>query len=200
MFMPPKRERGQQAGKVRIIAGEWRGRKLPICEIDGLRPTGDRVRETLFNWLQDDIYGARCLDLFAGTGALGFEALSRGARHLSFVEEHKLAAAQIRDNIKLLNATAQVYNCQADEFLGNYRDPRFDLIFIDPPFAADLWQATFSAIERANCLAENALVYVESPVDSSLIFPSTWTLKKSKRMGSIQASLLGCQARREVLP
>lgn len=155
-----------------------------------MRPTGDRVRETLFNWLQAEVYAAHCLDLFAGTGALGFEALSRGARYLEFVEAHKQAAAQIRENIALLKANARIHNACAQDFLDNWHGEAFNIVFIDPPFAANLWEPIFQALLRANCLAENALIYVESPLNTPLIFPANWEVQKSKTSGSVRYQLL----------
>ena len=182
--------RDQKAGKVRIIGGEWRGRKLPVCALDGLRPTGDRVRETLFNWLQADIRATNCLDLFAGTGALGFEALSRAAKHVDFVEKHKQAALQLEENIKLLKAQAQVRNTSAEDYLSNFEGEKYGLVFIDPPFAANLWQDTFEALINADCLTENALVYLESPINPEFTLPPGWEIQKSKNFGSIAAKVL----------
>ena len=176
-------------GKLRIIAGEWRGRKLPIFSLDGLRPSGDRTRETLFNWLQADIVKAHCADLFAGTGALGFEALSRGATHVEFVENHAKVAALLGENTSLLQAQAKVNSCTAEHFLATYSGPAFDLVFIDPPFAANLWQATFTAINKNHLLVSEALVYVEAPAESIPAIPENWSVEKSKKIGAVQAIL-----------
>src|SRR5450432_2048001 len=120
---------------VRIIGGEWRGRRINFPDIPGLRPTPDRVRETLFNWLQQAVAGARCLDLFAGSGALGLEALSRGAKALAFVEQAVPAARALREQLMRLGATsrAQVFEMGAARFLRSAGEP-FDIVFLDPPF------------------------------------------------------------------
>ena len=119
---------------LRIIGGEWRSRKLKFADVPGLRPTPDRVRETLFNWLQWHVPGARCLDLFAGSGALGLEALSRGARDVVMVEKHPAAAQALRDNLTLLGArNARLVHDDALRYLGRVT-VAFDLIFLDPPF------------------------------------------------------------------
>lgn len=176
-------------GKIRIIAGEWRGRKLPVAALEGLRPTGDRVRETLFNWLQGDVAGAQCLDLFAGTGALGFEALSRGASHTDFVEPQKLAAAQLQTNTDLLKAKARIHRCTALDFLKSYQGPAFDLVFIDPPFAANLWSETIRQLSSSKYLASKACIYIEAPETAIVPVPPEWQLHKSRTAGNIRFSL-----------
>jgi len=128
-------------GSIRIIAGEWRGRKLPVIDVDGLRPTSDRIRETLFNWLMPYLSGSRCLDLFAGTGALGFEAASRGAHNVDFVESHRQVSQALSENIKLLEANAIVHNMAANAFLTRSATESFDLVFVDPPFAENMVQS-----------------------------------------------------------
>ncbi|GKT13033.1 MAG: 16S rRNA (guanine966-N2)-methyltransferase [Thiomicrorhabdus sp.] len=128
-------------GEVRIIGGDWRGRKLPVLQSDGLRPTSDRVRETIFNWLQFDIAGANCLDVFAGSGALGFEALSRGAKSATFLELSMPAVKQLQRNLQLLKASnAQVIQGDSLQWLDKPAEQHFDLIFLDPPFNQDLMQ------------------------------------------------------------
>ncbi len=178
----------KSAGKLRIIAGQWRGRKLAVADVDGLRPTGDRIRETLFNWLQADIYGARCLDLFAGSGALGFEALSRGAAAVDFVEPHPKAAKQLRENCKLLSAEASIHEQEADQFLRKTRTP-YSLVFIDPPFSLKVWEASFRALEEGQLLTEDAMIYIESPVGSEIVTPASWEKSKSKASGRVQFAL-----------
>ncbi|HET7126370.1 MAG TPA: 16S rRNA (guanine(966)-N(2))-methyltransferase RsmD [Lysobacter sp.] len=150
-------------GSVRIIGGRWRGTRLPVADVAGLRPTSDRVRETLFNWLASVLPGARVLDLFAGSGALGLEALSRGAREALLVERDAKLAESLRQTIARLNAQDQAQVVVADA-LALLRAPlhgRFDIVFLDPPFAADLWPAAFAALPP--WLADEARVYVESP-------------------------------------
>lgn len=181
--------RSSGTGKIRIIAGEWRGRKLPVAALEGLRPTGDRIRETLFNWLQGEIYGARCLDLFAGSGALGFEALSRGANHTDFVESQAKAATQIQDNIELLKARATAHICKAGDFLRSYDGPAFNLVFLDPPFAENLWEDTIKQLNNGKCLASDACIYLEAPVNTKILVPPEWELSKSRSTGNVSFSL-----------
>ena len=150
-------------GSVRIIGGRWRGTRLPVLEAAGLRPTSDRVRETLFNWLASALPGARVLDLFAGSGALGLEALSRGAGEALLVERDAKLAESLRQTVARLDAgnEARVVVADALAFLRAPLHGRFDLVFLDPPFAADLWPAAFAALPP--WLADDAWLYVESP-------------------------------------
>lgn len=160
------------AGVVRIIGGDWRGTRLPVADRDGLRPTADRVRETLFNWLQPMLPGARVLDLFAGTGALGLEAVSRGAREAVLVECDPQLAEGLRQLAAKLPGGERVQVVCADALSWLRRTPgssglagfdlaRFNLVFVDPPFAGDLWRPAFEALEGH--LADEAWLYVESP-------------------------------------
>jgi 16S rRNA (guanine966-N2)-methyltransferase len=153
-------------GKVRIIGGRWRGTRLPVAGMAGLRPTSDRARETLFNWLQPALPGARVLDLFAGSGALGLESLSRGAREAVLVERDRAAAESLRQVVARLHAQAeaQVVAADAIAFLRTPLQGRFDIVFVDPPFAAGLWPQVFAALPP--WLAEAAWLYVESPADA----------------------------------
>lgn len=171
--------------QLRIIGGQWRSRKLPIPSVEGLRPTSDRLRETLFNWLAPDIHGAHCIDMFAGTGALGIEALSRGAASCQFIEFNRNAADQLAQNLSLLKAE------QASVFRGSALDwkgpQRFDIAFIDPPFAKDFWQAASQHIDLY--LQDEALIYVESPRDQQLQLPQHWREHKSSKAGNVQAQL-----------
>ena len=157
------------AGVVRIIGGDWRGTRLPVADRDGLRPTADRVRETLFNWLQPMLPGARVLDLFAGTGALGLEAVSRGAREAVLVERDPQLADGLRqlaaklpggERVQVVCADAPGWLRQASGVAG-FDPAGFDLVFVDPPFAGDLWRPAFDALEGH--LADGAWLYVESP-------------------------------------
>src|SRR5210317_1361034 len=125
-------------GRLRIVAGKWRSRLLDIADVPGLRPTSERIRETLFNWLAPSIQGARCLDLFAGTGALGFEALSRGATLVIFVENSRRAARAIEKSAQILDAAgAVVHRGDANDYLRDAAPASFDIVFLDPPFADD---------------------------------------------------------------
>ena len=181
-----------QAGRLRIVAGNWRSRLLEIADVEGLRPTSERVRETLFNWLAPQIHGARCLDAFAGTGALGLEALSRGAGSVVFVERSPIAANQLRRNIDVLDARgATVLQQDALEFLRHATAGPFDLVFLDPPFAADLVEETCRLLNQRRLLAEDALVYVELPrrgVEPN--FPSGWQVQKNKTAGNVRYMLV----------
>ena len=133
-------------GRLRIVAGEWRGRRLPVLDQPGLRPTPDRVRETLFNWLAPLITGARCLDLFAGSGALGFEAASRGAGRVAMIEKSANLVRVLRENRLLLDARqVEVIQADAGLWLAGQAEP-FDLVFLDPPFAENLLGPTLSLI------------------------------------------------------
>src|ERR1700761_9030792 len=139
-------------GRVRIIGGSLRGSKLDVPDFAGLRPTPDRVRETLFNWLMPVIEGARCLDLFAGTGALGIEALSRGAAHVDFVESDAQLARMLRDNLARLKQTASVLQSAASRFLES-AGGEYDVVFLDPPFGDDLWDRVMTALETHHRLS-----------------------------------------------
>lgn len=182
--------RGHNANTVRIIGGQWRSRRLPFPDAPGLRPTPDRVRETLFNWLQYDIHGARCLDLYAGSGALGFEALSRGAGSAVLVEQHAQAARQLTQSAQLLKTTdAHIVNSEAIHYLQRTTDS-FDIVFIDPPFDLSAWRGVIDALDTRGCLATNALVYIESPAHGEpLIIPTHWTLAKRGTAGEVQYAL-----------
>lgn len=177
--------------QLRIIGGLWRGRKLSFPDVDGLRPTGDRIRETLFNWLAPEIQGSRCLDLFAGSGALGIEALSRGAAASIMVERDVKAAAQLKSNLEILKAEAgRIVNADALSLLqkGNTDEP-YHIIFIDPPFQLKLWQAVIEALEAGNWLAENATIYIESSRDDDYHPPINWQLHRDKHAGAVSYRL-----------
>lgn len=174
-------------GSVRIVGGRWRGRRLPVLQRPGLRPTGDRQRETLFNWLQGALPDARCLDLFAGSGALGLEALSRGAQCLQAVELDKGVAAQLRENFSLLGADATVQQGDWQNFLRT-NEQRFDVVFIDPPFAKQLLNEVLPMLDQH--LAGEAWVYVEDDASHEVpVFPERWKLKKEKISGGTAVRL-----------
>jgi 16S rRNA (guanine966-N2)-methyltransferase len=163
------------AGQVRIIGGRWRGTKLAVQDRPGLRPSSDRVRETLFNWLMPALPGARVLDLFAGTGVLGLEALSRGATHAVLVERDPGLAAALREAVAKLSAPAEVHAADALAWLGG-RGGAFDLVFLDPPFADGLWEQAIDGLR--NHLATGAWIYVESPAGTAPRVPAGWTLHR----------------------
>ncbi|MBU2891785.1 16S rRNA (guanine(966)-N(2))-methyltransferase RsmD [Colwellia sp. D2M02] len=171
-------------GQIRIIAGKHRGRKLPVLMADGLRPTTDRVKETVFNWLMPYIPQAQCLDCFAGSGGLGFEALSRGAKTVTLIELNKAAAKQLQANKALLSANEiNVINNDALSFLQQTTDT-FDVVFIDPPFRQNLVAQTAIAL-NAGKLTDNAMIYVEMEVESTQQLPSNWALLKEKTAGQV---------------
>ena len=177
-----------QRNRLRIIGGEWRSRLLNFADIPDLRPTPDRVRETLFNWLQETIAGARCLDLFAGSGALGFEALSRGAREVVALELDGKAVAAIRQNAKLLQTEGmQLVQKNVLEWLQhNAEAQRFDVVFLDPPYSAGLYESCLRLLHEHGWLAPRAYVYLEADEDlERLKLPAGWELIRSKRAGGV---------------
>ena len=190
-----KRARGGNAnsppGRLRIVAGNWRSRLLEIADVPGLRPTTERVRETLFNWLAPSIEGSRCLDLFAGTGALGLEALSRGAGHAVFVEKSPRAAAALQRNINVLGAdNAQVIAGDAEDYLRTASD-QFDLVFLDPPFADDRIGDTCQALNGSGLLAPGATVYLEQDrAAPEPGLPTDWKIIKNKTAGNVRYALV----------
>ena len=183
------RERSGPPGKLRIIAGSLRGSRLTVPDKAGLRPTSDRIRETLFNWLAPVIDGARCLDLFAGTGALGIEALSRGAASCTLVESDRALARLIEENLARLKVeNARVVATDAAGMLAGTAQP-FDVVFLDPPFGADLWNESARRLESGGWLSGDAWIYVESPVDAELALPPTWMLHREGRAGAVRYAL-----------
>ncbi len=177
-----------KTGQLRIIGGQWRGRKLTFSPVPGLRPTADRVRETLFNWLAPVIHGARCVDLYAGSGALGLEALSRGAAYCDFVDISPVALDQIRSHLSVLDAAdrAGCHRETASSFLQHTGPGPWDIAFIDPPFGGDLVAPTCDLLARRNLLSANALVYIESGTgEQAPTLPTDWSLHREKRAGSV---------------
>ena len=165
-------------GQVRIIGGKWRNTRLPVADADGLRPTSDRARETLFNWLQPMLPGARVLDLFAGSGALGFEALSRGAREAVLVERDARQCETLRGIARRLpgGEAASIVHADALAFLRAPPQQRFDLVFVDPPFAADLWDAALAPLDA--WVDEAAWLYVEAPLQRNIQPGAGWRLHR----------------------
>ncbi|PSU49763.1 16S rRNA (guanine(966)-N(2))-methyltransferase RsmD [Photobacterium frigidiphilum] len=173
-------------GFVRIISGQWRGRKLPVHDVEGLRPTTDRVKETVFNWLAQDIYQAKCLDLFTGSGGLSFEALSRGAESITMLELDKKAANQLQQNLTTIGATnANVLNTDSLKYLAQTGTPH-DLVFIDPPFRKDLIQNIIDLLEANNWLTPHAMIYIEAEKElGEIVTPSHWRLHREKIAGQV---------------
>jgi 16S rRNA (guanine966-N2)-methyltransferase len=178
-------------GQLRIVAGNWRSRLLQIAEVPGLRPTSERIRETLFNWLTPNIHGARCLDLCAGTGALGLEALSRGARRAVFVEKSAIAAEVLKKNIAALGARdTAVLNLDAQNYLAEARVEPFDVVFLDPPFAAELLGELCRLLTDRDWLAANARIYIEADKGQAELFlPERWQVLKNKTAGNVRYML-----------
>lgn len=178
------------SNKLRIIGGEWRSRVITFDAAPGLRPTPARVRETLFNWLQTDINGSRCLDLFAGSGALGFEAASRGAKHVVQVELNPKVCQKLRENCAALSADQiSVVQSDVNAFIASCRE-QFDLIFLDPPFNQSLVQPICHALSQCGLLAAFGKIYIEAerklPLDT---LPSNWQPLKQKLAGDVSFSL-----------
>jgi 16S rRNA (guanine966-N2)-methyltransferase len=174
---------------LRIIGGRWRQRKLHFPDRPGLRPTPDRVRETLFNWLQADVPGSVCLDLFAGSGALGLEAASRGALEVCMLEQDKAAAQALLHNISVLSAVqAKVVQRDTMAFLQSGRAPEapaFDLVFIDPPYQSALLAPCCALLEQGGWLTANAKIYLECEAGSEPVVPAGWRPLKQKRAGQV---------------
>ncbi len=181
---------GTAQGQLRIIAGKWRSRKLAFPQQEELRPTPDRVRETLFNWLQADIPGSRCLDMFAGSGALGFEAASRGAGEVVMIEQRRDTASALTDNIKLLDAdNLQIVIADAVEWLRN-NQRAFDIVFLDPPYKSGLLGQCCEILQSGQSLAENAKIYLEhARGDDAIAIPDSWECLKDKSAGQVTYKL-----------
>lgn len=193
--------KSRSGNQLRIIAGQWRGRKLNFADGEGLRPTMDRVRETLFNWLQHDIAGARCLDLFSGSGALGLEALSRHAGEVLMIDKNPQAIAMIADNLKLLKVgNAQLLHMDAVEYLqqqaDKHTDKPFDIVFLDPPFNKNLLPVCCDLLDKSQCLSPQALIYIEVEKNTPLpALPEHWQPVKEKRAGQLAYYLLSVNKR-----
>ncbi len=189
----PRRSNNKAAapeGQVRIIAGQYRGRKLPVRDLAGLRPTTDRVRETLFNWLQGVTQQAQVLDCFAGAGALGFEALSRHAQWVTLLELDKAAADQLKVNLARLGAAnGQVQHTDALAFLTSQAPQAMDLVFVDPPFRQGLAEACLGLLEDNGWLADGAWIYLETESDAPAQVPAGWRLHREIKAGQVLARL-----------
>ena len=179
-------QNNRREGFIRIISGRLRGRKLPVHDVEGLRPTTDRVKETVFNWLAQDIHQAKCLDLFAGSGSLGFEALSRGAENITMLELDKKAANQLQQNLATIGATnAEVINTDSLKYLTQPGTPH-DVVFIDPPFRKDLIQNVIDLLEANHWLTPHAMIYIEAEKElAELTTPVHWRLHREKTAGQV---------------
>lgn len=171
---------------VRIISGIWRGRKIPVPDFVELRPSTDRIRETLFNWLMPYIQNARCLDIFSGSGVLGFECISRGAILATLVDKNLQVIQHLQEQKKILQ-TDQVEIICADVLQWLVKPPAqpYDIVFVDPPFASDLWLATCDLLVKSNWLAPHALIYIEHPIHYTLALPATWKAVKQQKAGNV---------------
>jgi len=186
----PRTDARPTFGKLRIIGGSLRGSKLAVPDAPGLRPTSDRVRETLFNWLMPVIDGARCLDLFAGTGALGIEALSRGAAWTDFVETDPRLTKVLRENLqRLKQVQAAVFGGDALTLLGSAPKAPYDIVFLDPPFSAGRWDEAATLLDANAWLRPGALIYLEMPVSTQSVVPSSWSLHRESTAGAVRYAL-----------
>lgn len=178
-------------GRLRIVAGKWRSRLLDIADVPGLRPTSERIRETLFNWLAPSIQGARCLDLFAGTGALGFEALSRGATTVVFVENSRRAIKAIEKSTKILDAAGAVIHFgDATDYVRESAPASFDVIFLDPPFADDRVEDLCRLIDERGLLAAGGRIYLEQDrARPATPLPQRWRILRDKTAGNVRYRL-----------
>jgi 16S rRNA (guanine966-N2)-methyltransferase len=182
-------------GQCRIIAGKWRGRNIKFDDAQGLRPTTDRIRETVFSWLQSYLVKSRCLDCFAGSGALGFEALSRGADEVVFIEQNRQTVNNLKQNAEVLGASnASIYHAEtvnwlqslkSDRDLAQYLSKPFDLVFLDPPFHSELLAKTANILANTGCLTEDAIIYVEHAIDETVVLPANWHCIKDKKTGQV---------------
>ena len=178
-------------GFIRLISGQWKGKKLPVKDKQGLRPTTDRTKETLFNWLMHDIRDANCLDCFSGSGSLGFEALSRYAKYCTFLELDKQVSQQLQVNLNTLNIdNAQVIQSDSLQYLNKPATLQYDIVFIDPPFNQNLAQPCIEQLEVQGYLSKNSLIYIE--VENTLVSlstPNNWSLLKEKISGQVRYQL-----------
>lgn len=189
---PVQAKAGMPPGRVRIVAGKWRGRRLPVPAAPGLRPTSERIRETLFNWLAPRIEGARGLDLYAGTGALGFEALSRGAAEVLFVEQSEAALRALTDSARLLEAAdAAIHAGDAVQFLQKAEARQRDIVFLDPPFGDARLEELCRLLVARPWLAPGAAVYLEQDRKAgALDFPDGWRTAREKCAGNVRYTLM----------
>jgi 16S rRNA (guanine966-N2)-methyltransferase len=196
-----------KTGRCRIIAGDWRGRIISFDDAEGLRPTTDRIRETVFNWLNPYIPGSHCLDCFAGSGVLGLEALSRGAADVVFIESNRQSWENLKRNLDMLKQgdgrsvtdSARLYHEDAIKFLQSLSQgeggssksgpTRFDLVFLDPPFHKNLLSQSCSLLDSSGCLAEDAIIYVEHAIDEAAELPANWSCVKQKVAGQVAYKL-----------
>ena len=191
------KQQSNKRGKCRIIAGKWRGRIIKFDDADGLRPTTDRIRETVFNWLQVYLPNSHCLDCFAGSGVLAFEAVSRGADEVILLEQNKQTVNNLKENASMLAADEQqvvvehrdtlswLASAKSDKNLASY----FDMVFLDPPFHTDLLNESCTLLDDSGCLAKDAIIYVEHELDANVEIPESWICLKEKSSGQVTYKL-----------
>lgn len=200
MAKPPRTARRSRPGRLRIVAGKWRRRLLPVADVPGLRPTAERVRETVFNWLEPRIEGARCLDVCAGTGALGFEALSRGAREAVMLEESSVAVRALVAAAASLDAgNATILRANATHWLGRETPEPFDIVFLDPPYGADLLPELCRLLATRGWLAADARVYLEldRAAPEPEFLPGNWERLKDRSASHVRYLLLAARPQEE---
>jgi 16S rRNA (guanine966-N2)-methyltransferase len=185
------RAAGGRDNRFRIIGGRHRGRRLTFPDVADLRPSPDRVRETLFNWLGAQLPGSRCLDLFAGSGALGLEALSRGAGHVCFVDRSAAATHAIGEHLAALGlfASARVETLPAEAALGLVAGQPYDIVFLDPPFRDNDWQRLCTLLAGCDAVKPGSLVYLEYPADTDPRLPANWPVVRQSRAGRVGFAL-----------
>lgn len=181
--------------QIRIIAGIYKGHRLPVLDIDGLRPTKDAIRETLFSWLMPHLKQAKCLDLFAGTGVLGFEAISRGADEVTLIEKHTAAAEQLlrnRDALEIANIS--VHNVAAEQYICNHKiEKAFDIVFLDPPFNLDDIDQLIVKLINVSFVSSDSLIYIEQDKSKGLpTLPRNWVYHRKKKMGQVVYGIAIC--------
>lgn len=168
----------------------WRGRRLQVADVPGLRPTGDRCRETLFNWLQPWISGSDCADLFAGTGALGFEAASRGAASVLMIEKHPRAQEVLSQSIEQLQAEqVKLLSGGAMRSIEELKPDSFDLVFVDPPFDSNLGGLVLGRLVNSACVRRGGFVYIESPASTQIPPPQDWSVWRDQEIGEVRMQL-----------
>jgi len=183
---------------VRIIGGDWRGRRLQVADVPGLRPSGDRCRETLFNWLQPWTPAADCADLFAGTGALGFEAASRGALSVLMIEKDPLAQDVLRQSIEQLQAVqVRLQGGGAMSMMEDFKADSFDIVFVDPPFESNLAGLVMERLDRTGCVRRGGFVYIESPAQKGVAPPPGWRVWRDQQIGEVRMQLFRRQGLEE---
>lgn len=186
--------------KIKIIGGKWKGTNLTFYDEPELRPTGNRIRETLFNWLQPNIQGSICLDLFAGSGCLGFEALSRGASKCVMIEKNKRVINHLTENIEKLSSSTELIHDDALNYLSSKElSKTFDIVFLDPPFGSTIYESTMRVLELNNWLSRDALIYIEARSDSSMFqIPDNWSLFREQVAGNVSYMLYSRREKKNI--